>query len=53
MSDQAMPAVVSPADGAPKMSGDDMEAIKKLRDAFTEIKRQLSRVIVGQDQVIE
>src|SRR5207249_1154224 len=30
-----------------------LAAIKKLRDAFTEIKRQLSRVIVGQDQVIE
>jgi MoxR-like ATPase len=38
---------------APNMSGDDMESIKKLRDAFTEIKRQLARVIVGQDQVIE
>src|SRR5262249_6378136 len=44
---------VTPAGGAPSLSGDDMQAIKRLRDAFTEIKRQLSRVIVGQDQVIE
>jgi MoxR-like ATPase len=35
------------------LSSDDMQSIKKLRDAFGEIKRQLSRVIVGQDQVIE
>src|SRR5580700_5914010 len=56
MSDQRQSEapLVSPVDaGAPKMSGDDMESIKKLREAFTEIKRQLSRVIVGQDQVIE
>jgi MoxR-like ATPase len=42
----APPPVVS-------LSGDELEASRKLRDAFTEIKRQLSRVIVGQDQVIE
>jgi MoxR-like ATPase len=46
-----IPSVEPAAQG--KMSGDDMAAIKKLRDAFTEIKKQLSRVIVGQDQVIE
>ncbi|GIW80358.1 MAG: ATPase AAA [Gemmatales bacterium] len=31
----------------------DMEAIRKLGDAFKEIKSQLSKVIVGQDKVIE
>jgi MoxR-like ATPase len=31
----------------------DLEAIKRLKDAFNDIKRQLARVIVGQDQVIE
>src|SRR5437762_835085 len=36
-----------------ELAQNDLEAIKKLRDAFSEIKRQLSRVIVGQDQVIE
>src|SRR5882762_2771494 len=32
---------------------DDLQAIKKLRDGFNNIKKQLSRVIVGQDEVIE
>src|SRR5437667_2464595 len=31
----------------------DLEAVRRLRDAFNKIKAQLSRVIVGQDQVIE
>jgi MoxR-like ATPase len=31
----------------------DLEAVRKLASAFQDIKRQLSRVIVGQDQVIE
>jgi MoxR-like ATPase len=35
------------------LAPDDLQAVKRLRDAFDEIKRQLSRVIVGQDQVIE
>jgi MoxR-like ATPase len=35
------------------LSGDELEASRRLRDAFAEIKRQLARVIVGQDQVIE
>jgi MoxR-like ATPase len=36
-----------------KLTGDELEASRKLRDAFAEIKRQLARVIVGQDRVIE
>jgi MoxR-like ATPase len=35
------------------LAQDDLESIRKLRDAFDEIKKQLARVIVGQDQVIE
>jgi MoxR-like ATPase len=31
----------------------DLEAVKKLKHGFESIKQQLSRVIVGQDQVIE
>src|SRR5947209_8373306 len=31
----------------------DLDAIRKLRDGFNDIKRQLGRVIVGQDEVIE
>jgi MoxR-like ATPase len=35
------------------LAANDLDAVKKLKDGFGEIKRQLSRVIVGQDQVIE
>ncbi|MGE3803270.1 MAG: AAA family ATPase [Gemmataceae bacterium] len=36
-----------------ELGANDLESIKKLRDAFESIKKQLSRVIVGQEQVIE
>src|SRR5437762_745492 len=36
-----------------ELAQNDLEAIKKLRDGFNDIKQQLARVIVGQDQVIE
>src|SRR5215210_6364912 len=35
------------------LAANDLEAVRKLEGAFKDIKRQLSRVIVGQDQVIE
>src|SRR5207245_1123810 len=35
------------------LAQDDLEAVRRLRDAFDSIKKQLARVIVGQDQVIE
>src|ERR1700732_150391 len=35
------------------IAANDLESIRKLRAAFEEIKNQLSRVIVGQDMVIE
>src|SRR5579884_3452343 len=38
---------------ADNLDQNDMEAISRLRDAFNNIRRQLGRVIVGQDQVIE
>jgi MoxR-like ATPase len=44
------PMAVEPT---PEMASQDLESVKKLRDAFASIKKQLSRVIVGQDQVIE
>src|SRR5882757_3216699 len=43
----------APLETAPNLGQDDLEAIRRLRDAFNDIKKQLSRVIVGQDQVIE
>jgi len=36
-----------------ELAPNDMEAIRRLREAFNEIKKQLSLVIVGQDAVIE
>src|SRR3954447_16929101 len=37
----------------PQLGKDDLDAVKKIGGAFKEIKNQLTRVIVGQDQVIE
>jgi MoxR-like ATPase len=41
-----------PTDGE-TLATADMEAVRRLQSGFQEIKSQLSRVIVGQDQVIE
>src|SRR4051795_11544606 len=38
---------------APSLGANDLEAIKRVQHAFKEIKKQLGRVIVGQDHVIE
>jgi MoxR-like ATPase len=35
------------------LRGDDLEAVRKLKDGFSSIKQQLSRIIVGQEEVIE
>jgi len=35
------------------LRADDLEAVRKLRDGFSSIKQQLSRIIVGQEEVIE
>src|SRR5437764_4329126 len=41
------------ANNTENLAANDLEAVKKLKDGFDHIKQQLSRVIVGQDQVIE
>jgi MoxR-like ATPase len=41
------------AQAAGELTTSDMDAVKKLKGAFDEIRRQMGRVIVGQDQVIE
>ncbi|MBI1915035.1 MAG: MoxR family ATPase [Planctomycetes bacterium] len=46
------PATVEPVAGE-NIGQQDLESVRRLRDAFKNIKQQLSRVIVGQDQVIE
>src|SRR3954467_6246921 len=38
---------------APTLGQNDLQAIKRVQGAFAEIKKQLGRVIVGQDAVIE
>jgi MoxR-like ATPase len=50
MSDTASPANISVDQN---LGQEDLDAIRKLRDAFNEIKAQMAKVIVGQDQVIE
>src|SRR6516225_11376583 len=49
------PKIVNPTEHAvdENLGQDDLDAIRKLRDAFNEIKNQMAKVIVGQDQVIE
>ncbi|HEV3085417.1 MAG TPA: AAA family ATPase, partial [Gemmataceae bacterium] len=39
--------------GTEPLAQDDLEAVRRLCEAFDNIKKQLARVIVGQDQVIE
>src|SRR5438105_6726313 len=46
------PVTVEPV-ADPSIGQQDLESVRRLRDAFKDIKNQLSRVIVGQDQVIE
>jgi MoxR-like ATPase len=50
MSDQV---TSTPAAQTAPLAQSDLDSIRKLRDAFNDIKKQLARVIVGQDQVIE
>src|SRR5882672_10309307 len=53
-SDQPLTAeIVSSDKSSEKLSGGDLEAVRKLQHGFQDIKQQLARVIVGQDQVIE
>ena len=42
---------VAPVDG--DLGHQDLEAVRKLRDAFAHIKEQLGRVIVGQSEVLK
>src|SRR5258708_32820601 len=51
MSEQ--PKNPEPANPDTNIAQQDLESVRRLRDAFKNIKQQLSRVIVGQDEVIE
>src|SRR5947209_12791759 len=52
MSNQATSGKADQQETMP-LEQDDLEAVRRLCDAFNDIKKQLARVIVGQDQVIE
>jgi MoxR-like ATPase len=45
--------VQAASESTESLAQDDLESVRRLRDAFDSIKKQLARVIVGQDQVIE
>jgi MoxR-like ATPase len=55
MSEAAISTKINPTEQAVDQSlgQDDLDAIRRLRDGFNEIKTQMAKVIVGQDQVIE
>src|SRR5437762_12776222 len=53
MSEQQLQANAAVAELTDKLAEDDLESVRRLRDAFDRIRQQLARVIVGQDQVIE
>ena len=53
MIDQNLQAAYPAGEAAESLAQDDLESVRRLRDAFDRIKKQLARVIVGQDQVIE
>src|SRR6516164_6497790 len=39
--------------GTEDLRSDDLESVRRLKEGFASIKQQLSRIIVGQDEVIE
>src|SRR5712691_10699494 len=53
MSEQNPPTVEAVEAVDTTLSSDDIAASRKLRDAYNNLKKQLARVIVGQDDVIE
>src|SRR5579871_1116273 len=53
MTEPNVQAVSAAGESTDTLAQDDLESVRRLRDAFDSIKKQLARVIVGQDQVIE
>src|SRR6059058_3478135 len=49
----ALPDSTPAAAPAEELRQEDLEAVRRLKEAFANIKNQLSRIIVGQDKVIE
>src|SRR5580704_13306367 len=53
MSEQNIAAQIKDAAPVESLRQEDMDSVRKLKEAFHDLKTQLGRVIVGQDQVIE
>src|SRR5262245_12702412 len=53
MSDKANPNASPVRESPENLTSDDLAAGRQLRDAYDDLKQQLARVIVGQDEVIE
>jgi MoxR-like ATPase len=53
MSDQGFKSAMGAHGATEDLRSDDLEAVRRLKDAFASIKQQLSRIIVGQEEVIE
>src|SRR5262249_39019885 len=48
-----IPGVGATGQETADLRSDDLDAVRRLTDAFKDIKQQLSRIIVGQEEVIE
>jgi MoxR-like ATPase len=53
MSDKYTTEPTSAGEAPPELRQEDLEGVRKLQKAYEEIRKQLSKVIVGQDMVIE
>src|SRR5215471_1818727 len=53
MSDTNITTSPASHEAPPELRQEDLDSVRKLKDAFDNIKSQLSRVIVGQEEVIE
>src|SRR5271163_2619849 len=53
MSDQGIKSTTPGYGPTEDLRSDDLEAVRRLKEAFANIKHQLSRIIVGQEEVIE
>lgn len=48
-----MSAVLEKASGATSLAADDVQAVDKLREIYGQLRKELAKVIVGQEDVVE
>ena len=46
-------SMVADSPATPRLSEDDVQAIDRLRNTYDRLRKELRRIIVGQDRVIE